>query len=189
MNGVKLMGLRDDLFGNRKWKKLLEELRNRELPPKEIGSAIVKLGKPLRQKRILAAKDVIAPYLDHEDNWVRHEAMWFLTSWGGLHEFQPALISALKHDPFVDNRSYAAICLGRLNKGRKNAEAIAALKAAVEDNQEDGLVRKDAYCALLAIVKNQSVDSSAYDRQLSEIDWGWVSSLGSDSLPSDPRTN
>ena len=154
------MGLTDVLFRTRKWNDLLEKLRNKELPTQEIGSAIVKLGKPFDPEKILAAKDVVAAYLNHEDDWVRHEAMWFLGSWGRLLEYQPALVHALRHDPFVDNRSYAATCLGRLRKGSKNLEAVRALKEAVEDGQEDELVRKEAYASLLEIMKKTSEKGS-----------------------------
>lgn len=172
------MDLTDALFGTRQWNELLEKLRNKEIPAKEIGSAIVKLGKPFDQKRILVAKDVVAPYLNHEDDWVRHEAMWFLTSWGRLAEYQPALIHALREDPFVDNRSYAATCLARLQKGTKNPEATRVLKEAVENTQEDELVRKYAYRSLLEVVRNDpGPDFDAADQQLSDIDWDWVESL------------
>ena len=172
-----MMSLKDGLFRTRNWNKLLEKLRKNEIPPQEIGSAIVKLGKPFDQKKILAAKDVVAAYLNHENDWVRHEAMWFLTSWGRLPEYQPALVHALRHDPFVDNRSYAATCLGRLRKGSKDLEAIRALKEVLEDDKEDKTVRKEAYGSLLEIAKNQPEDFRTDEKQLSDIDWNWVSSL------------
>ncbi|HWZ46290.1 MAG TPA: HEAT repeat domain-containing protein [Candidatus Saccharimonadales bacterium] len=171
------MGMTDVLFRKRKWNELLEKLRNKEIPVKEIGSAIVKLGKPFDKEKILAAKDVIAGYLNHEDDWVRREAMWFLTSWGRLPEYQPALIHALRCDPDLDNRSYAATCLGRLRKGSKNLEAIRVLKEALEDGQEDELVRKEAYSSLLEIVKDQPEDFRIHEKQLSDVDWDWVRSL------------
>jgi hypothetical protein len=107
-----------------KWNELLDRLKAEQIPSQEIGSAIVKLGKPFNKERILAAKDVVAAYLNHADAWVRHEAMWFLTSWGRLPEYQAALVHALRCDPDVDNRAYAASCLGTLRKGSKNPEAI-----------------------------------------------------------------
>src|SRR5260370_18784441 len=97
------MGLTDVLFRKRKWHEVLEKLRNKEIPTKEIGPAIVKLGKPFDPEKILTAKDVVATYLNHEDDWVRREAMWFLTSWGRLPEYRPALIRALREDPHLDN--------------------------------------------------------------------------------------
>jgi hypothetical protein len=175
---LKHMGLSDVLFRTRSWNELLEKLKAAQIPSREIGSAIVKLGKPFDQERILAAKDVVAGYLNHADAWVRHEAMWFLTSWGRLPEYQPALVHALRHDPDVDNRAYGASCLGTLRKGSKNPEAMMALKEALEDMQEDELVRKYAYRSLLEIVKNDPESSfSPNDKQLSDIDWDWVRSL------------
>jgi hypothetical protein len=172
-----MTNLKDGLLPTHNWNQLLEKLKNGEIPPQEIGSAIVKLGKPFDRGRILAAKDVVAAYLNHENYWARHEAMWFLTSWGRLPEYQPALVRALRHDPFVDNRSYAATCLGRLRKGSKDLEAIRALKEALEDDKEDETVRKEAYGSLLEIAKNQPEDFRTDEKQLSDIDWNWVSSL------------
>jgi hypothetical protein len=165
-------------LGTREWNELLVKLRNQEVPSPDIGSAIVKLGKPFDKDRILEAKDVVARYLNHEEPWARREAMWFLASWGRLPEYQPALVHALRHDPDIDNRAYAASCLGTLRKGSKNSEVIRALKEALEDTQEDELVRKYAYRSLLEIVKNDPESSfSPNDKQLSDIDWDWVRSL------------
>jgi HEAT repeat protein len=165
----------------RHWNELLEKLRSRGIPSQEIGRAIVKLGKPFDRQRILSAKDVIASYLNHEDNWVRREAMWFLTSWGRLVEYQPALIHALRNDPFLDNRSYAATCLGALQRGTQNPEAVRALRDTVEDTEEDELVRKYAYRSLLEIVWGDSAPSfSPHDQDLSSIDWDWVRSIQPD---------
>jgi hypothetical protein len=71
------------------WDDVLDQLKNGRIPLEQIGPAIVKLGKPFEPARILAAKDTVALYLDHTDSWVRHEAMWFLTAWGRLKEYQP----------------------------------------------------------------------------------------------------
>jgi hypothetical protein len=172
------MGLTEAIIRGRNWNDRLEKLRNNKVPPQEIGSAIVKLGKPFDQERILAAKDVVATYLNHEDAWVRREAMWFLTSWGRLPEYQPALLHALRHDPDVDNRGYAATCLATLNRGSKNPQVIAALKQALEDNQEDELTRKYAYRSLLEVVKGEPTsDFSPNDHKLSDVNWEWVKSL------------
>ena len=125
------------LFRDDRWEDTLERLKKRQIPPEQIGPAIVKLGKPFDQARILAAKDTVALYLDHVDSWVRHEAMWFLTAWGRLKEYEPALIRALRTDPDLDNRSFAATCLGRLQEGTGDANSVAALRSAVEDETLD----------------------------------------------------
>jgi HEAT repeat protein len=168
----------ENFFHDQKWEDVLERLKNRQIPPERIGSAIVRLGKPFDRARILAAKEAVAPYLDHSDSWVRHEAMWFLTAWGGLKEYEPALIRALRTDPDLDNRSFAATCLGRLQEGTADADAVAALKTAVEDETLDRLVRLYAYGALLQVVRG--ISDLAYlphEHKLSEIDWEWISSL------------
>ena len=165
-------------FERGSWEDLLERLKKREIPADQIGHAIVKLGKPFDQARILAAKNTVAYYLNHNNNWARHEAMWFLTSWGKLKEYQPSLIRALKTDPDLDNRSFAATCLGRLQEGTSDADAMAALKAAVLDETQDSLVRLYAYGALLQVV--DGVSGSAYsphEHKLSDVDWEWVRSV------------
>jgi hypothetical protein len=165
-------------FEGQKWEDVLECLKSHRIPAEEIGPAIVYLAKPYDPERILAAKEIIATYLNHTDGWVRHEAMWFLTYWGGLKEYQPALIRALRKDPDLDNRSFAASCLGRLQAGLGDAEVVAALKCIVEDESLDQLLRLYAYGALLQVVKGISdLGYSPHDQELSDIDWAWVRSL------------
>jgi HEAT repeats len=160
------------------WDDVLDQLKNGRIPVEQIGPAIVKLGKPFKSARILAAKDTVALYLDHTDSWVRHEAMWFLTAWGNLKEYQPALISALRTDPDNDNRSFAATCLGRLREGTTDAEAVAALKATVEDKTQDEFVRLYAYSALRQVVHGIShLAYSPHEHKLSDVDWEWINSL------------
>lgn len=167
----------EDIFQNQRWEDVLGQLKNHQIPPEQIGHAIVKLGKPFDKERILAAKDTVALYLDHDD-WVRHEAIWFLTTWGKLKEYQPALIRALRTDRNSDNRSFAATCLGRLQNGTGDGEAVAALKYAVEDESLDELERLHAYGALLGVVKGISdLGYAPHERKLSDIDWKWVGSL------------
>jgi hypothetical protein len=168
----------EDFFGGQNWEDVLERLKNRQIPLEQIGHAIVKLGKPFDRTRILTAKDTVAVYLNHEDSWVRHEAMWFLAAWGRLKEYQPALIHTLRTDPNFDNRSFAATCLGRLQEGTGDVNAVAALKSAVEDENLDSLVRLYAYGALIQVVKGISgTEYSPHERKISDIDWGWVRSL------------
>ena len=165
-------------FDSQRWEDVLERLKNRRIPPEQIAHAIVRLGKPFDQTRILGAKDTVALFLDHTDSWVRHEAMWFLTTWGRLKEYQPALIHALLADPDLDNRGFAATCLGRLQEGTGDAEAVAALKATVEDEALDQLVRLYAYGALRQVVRGISdLGHSPHEHTLSDVDWGWIRSL------------
>jgi hypothetical protein len=93
---------------------------------------------------------------------------------------RPALINALQNDSDIDNRAYAASCLGTLRKGTKDSEAIAALKRVLENESEDELVRKYAYRSLLEIVRDAAgADFSPHDKSLSDVDWDWVRSLSS----------
>lgn len=168
---------------NSKWDEVLEKLKRGQLPSANIGPAIVRLGKPFDKKKILAAKEVVASYLEHPDMWARHEAMWFLTSWGRLPEYQGSLIHALRHDPDPDNRGFAALCLAQLREGSGDTEVVTALKQAVEDDEEDPLTRLDAYNALREVAtSDSSLRADANHKDLSDIDWEWVRSLSTASL-------
>jgi len=168
----------EDPFRNQTWEDVLDRLKRGQVPPDQIGRAIVRVGKPFDQAKILAAKDTVALYLNHSDSWVRHEAMWFLTSWGRLKEYQPALIHALLTDDDLDSRCYAATCLGRLCEGTNAGEVVAALKTTVENNDIDDLVRLCAYGALLQVVKGTSdLGFWPHEHKLSDVDWKWLSSL------------
>ncbi|HKW15982.1 MAG TPA: HEAT repeat domain-containing protein [Terriglobales bacterium] len=165
-------------FQTQSWESVLDQLKHHLLTHEDIGSAIVRLGKPFDCAKILAAKEIVAAYLNDPNNWVRHEALWFLTCWGRLKEYQPALIAALRSDPEADNRSFAATCLGRLQEGTSDRGAVSALKASVEDQSEDELVRLHAYRGLLQVAKGISDTSyTPHDHKLSEIDWQWVRTL------------
>jgi HEAT repeat protein len=172
------MGTEFMALSNQEWNDLLEKLRGERIPTEGIGSAIVRLGKPFDRERIQLARDVVARYLSHEDAWVRHEAMWFLTSWGRLHEYESALIHAMKSDSDIDNRFFAASWLGVLGEERKSTEAIRALRDVLEDTQQDELVRKVAYRSLLDIAKPRPArDFTPHENGLCDVDWTWVSSL------------
>jgi HEAT repeat protein len=166
------------MWRRREWRDTLQQLERGEVLPNEIGHAIVVLGKPFNRENILTAKDVVAKYLQHENAWARHEAIWFLISWGRLSEFQPELLHALRHDPDVDNRAYAASCLGTLQASTNNADALRALKTVLEDANEDELIRLCAYQSLLEISSPRSEGLfSPYDNSLSDVNWEWVNSL------------
>src|SRR6185437_5732427 len=130
-----------DTLDDQTWDNTLGRLKSGQIPAEEIAHTIVRLGKPFDQSKIIAAKDTVAQFLNHPDSWVRHEAMWFLTAWGRLKEYQSALIQAIRTDPDVDNRSFAATCLGRLEEGTGEPNAVSALKSAVEDEILDPLLR------------------------------------------------
>lgn len=162
---------------NKEWEVLLRKLSAGELPHTEIGSAIAHLSKPLDRQRVAAAKDTVLRYLNHENSWARHEAMWFIR-WAGLREQKSALIDALRNDQDPDNRGYAAMCIAHLLNGTSDAESLNALKAAVLNENEDESVRKHAYGALIEITTNQSGSDFYYgEKTLQDLDWKWLSGL------------
>ncbi len=86
------------------------------LPAGSIHTAIVQLGKPYDKERIRKAKEVVADYLNDNDPWVRHEAVWFLAGWGRLVEYESRVAEIMLHDPSEDNRGFAANCLGNYSQ-------------------------------------------------------------------------
>ncbi len=161
------------------WNELLAKLKNKEIPTDQIGHTIVKLGKPFAQWKIQKAKTVVASYADHTDSRVRQEVLWFLTSWGKLREYEPLLIRALRHDSDEDNRNFAALFLAQLLRRSADREAIRALRQCVEDASEDRPVRLQAYASLLELVCGEIEHKfSSYEKELEDIDWNWVRSLG-----------
>ncbi len=148
------------------------------MPPEEIAHAIVVVAKPYDSARATAAKDVVASYLDHPNAWVRHEAMWFLTSWAGFVEYEPALLRALREDPDPDNRDAAALFLGHLQRGTGEPEAIRVLSDFVADETRDEVSRLTAYGALLQVAKNErGIDFQTSEKGLAGIDWKWIEEL------------
>ncbi len=159
------------------WEVLLRRLSASEVPDSEIGSAIVHLSKPLDRQRVAAAKDTVLSYLNHQNAWARHEALWFIR-WAGLLEEKSALIHALNNDPDPDNRGHAALCIEQMLRGTSDREAVDALKVKVQDAAEDAAVRYIAYGALIEVATDRS-GSEFYTgtENLDNVDWAWVSKL------------
>jgi len=169
--------VREARLSKEDWESLLSKLSMGEVPDGEIGSAIVRLSKPLDRQRIEAAKPLILSYLNHHNEWARHEAMWFIR-WSGLLEEKPALIRALTNDPDPDNRGFAALCIANMLRGTGDKEAVDALKAKIQDGSEDSLVREHAYGALIEVVTNRSgSDFFVGKKNLDNVDWDWVTKL------------
>lgn len=103
-------------LSDKEWEVLLRKQSAAEIPDSEIGSAIVHLSKPLDPRPVAAAKETVLRYLNHQDSWARHEAMWFI-GWGGFREENAALSNALRNDNDPDNRGCAAMCIASLMTG------------------------------------------------------------------------
>jgi HEAT repeats len=164
------------------WETILDELRSGTIPPGQIHTAIVRLGKPLDRRKIEKAKDAVSAYLEHPNPWIRHEALWFLGSWGRLREYEPQIIKALRFDPDEDNRSFAAFCLGTLEAGRNDPKVLRALKDVVLEPNEAEIVRVNSFAAMLEVA-GRKIDRSEFfalqtgARGLSDIDWQWVNKI------------
>jgi hypothetical protein len=139
----------------------------------------VRLGKPYDEKRILKAKEVVAGYLNDADPCVRHEAVWFLASWGRLFEYEPQVIQMMLHDPLEDNRGYAANCVGVLRARHGGRHTLEVLRTVVLNEQEVEQVRVKAYAAMrkVAGAPISSADLFGFEigeKHVEDIDWNWV---------------
>jgi HEAT repeat protein len=117
--------------------------------PKEIAHAIVTIGKPLDASVLNENAPLIATFLEHENFIVRYQAIWFLGCWGRLPGYLDKLIGAMERDSDLDNRAFAARCLGRILKKSKQKGAVVILLNTVDSNLEEIDVRLAAYSGLL----------------------------------------
>src|SRR5580700_7545040 len=102
------------------WEDVHAQLLSGRLSPEERAAAIVRMGKPFIPDRIQKAKAAVAQFLEDPSDLVRHEALWFLGCWGKLSEFLPQIARQMTADPFVDNRAFAARCIGQMTCGNRN---------------------------------------------------------------------
>jgi HEAT repeat protein len=161
----------------------LMRLRNGASSPQEIARAIAWVAKPFDKIRFETAKPVVAELLHHPDAVVRHEAIWFLGSWGKETAFVPALIQIMQNDSDIWNRAYAARCVGNLSR-TGDSTVVGALLQVVRDTEEEDDVRTSAYGALLLAVNGANCSGAADDFQIwhskgtRDIDQAWLDSLG-----------
>ena len=164
-------------LSKQEWEALLRKLSSGEIPDGEIGPAIVHLSKPLDPQRVAVAKETVLRYLDHQNSWARHEAMWFIP-WAGFREENAALVKALRNDEVSDNLGYAALCIAHLMNVTADSTSVNVLKTTVLNEKEDTAVRMNAYGALLEVATKQSgSDFYIGKKNLRDIDWEWVSKL------------
>lgn len=162
------------------WEEALEVLRTGRVPEELLHKAILRVGKTYDMDKLHTARHVIAQYLDHENPWVRHEAMFCLGVWGKLREFEPHIIRMMQDDPDPDNRGAAALCLGIMESGSKHAEGLKALARVALKATEEDTVRLTAYGAMLEVWHGGIERNWPYqmgDRTLQEVDWTWVRSF------------
>jgi len=153
-------------------------LESRAAEPKEICAVIVGIGKPYDAEVIRSHAALVATYLVHDDNVVRHQAIWFLGSWGHLPEYTSRIDYTANMDPDVYNRAYAAKSLGSILKHAKDASVTRSLLAFVEDEQEETEVRLSAYSGLLYAWNR--ADSLAFligDKAISDVDREFLNQL------------
>lgn len=151
---------------------------NASVDSEQICSAIVCIGKPYDSEVIEALAAIVGKYLDHPDHVVRHQAVWFLSSWGHLPEYASRIRDAACMDSEVDNRAFAAKSLGSILKLTKDPSLTRNLLAFVEDERETVEVRSSAYSGLLyAWNRDEAFAFLLGDKAISEVDREFIMKL------------
>lgn|GEM_PF-3493857 len=148
-----------------------------------ISQAITRLGKPFDQQQVRRAAPLVSRYLRHENHVVRYQAIWFLGSWGRLHEYLTSIIQSAQSDADIDNRAFAARCAGLVLMSHRDVEALNALLSMAIDEEEQPDVRSGAYSSLLFAFYGESAREQAHafspvgGKSVADFDLAWLSSL------------
>jgi hypothetical protein len=156
---------------------LLDDLRTRRLCGDAAASAIVRLGKAMDAGRLVAARNVVATYLEDEHPATRREAVWFLVNRGKCTDLHSEIERVAVRDPDVVNRGYAAVALCRLATPQTARRIRRVLAAMVANEHEDSIVRMEAYAGLLIAAGRRGPALDRFETgvgELHEIDSKWV---------------
>ncbi len=178
---MKLMRYFDDQYDEDElWEAKLREVREGTVSSSDLPGVIVRLGKPLVQKRIHRAQDVIIPLLKHPDSQVRHQAVWFF-GWGKVTAAIPYLISSAQTDDDEWVREYAVRTLGRL-ASEDDISTRNVLVRIAKNNRETEEVQKSAYGAILYLLggayrNKASAFEPIGDGKIADFDWDLLDTL------------
>jgi len=143
--------------------------------PDALGQTIVAISKGQDDRtKMEEIRDIIATFLDHPDDYVRHEALLCLgVSWG-FAEYKERYIKMLGDDISEQNRWTAASSLGSSLKGTKDPEALRALALTVSNESELSIVRATAYAALIRVQdKSRYREALRLPDNIEDIDVNW----------------
>jgi vesicle coat complex subunit len=148
-----------------------------------ICAAITRLGKPYDEQLALLAAPLVLKYLHYGNPVVRYQAIWFLGCWGKLYEYLASVVQAAQSDPNVDNRAYAARCVGQVLKSHHDANATLELLTMATSEGEEPEVRQSAYSALLYAFYGEAARNQARDfepigsKAVKDFNLTWLASL------------
>ena len=144
----------------------------------QICHAIVEIAKPYDAEIIKQHAPLIASFLDHPDSLIRHQAVWYLGSWGHLPTYVSQIVHAAENDPDSDNRAFAARSAGSILKHHKKRDLAELLLRLVEDDQQETEVRLSAYSGLLyAWNRPDDFGFLTVDKTLADVDRDFVAKL------------
>jgi hypothetical protein len=146
----------------------------------KICHAIVEIGKPYDSKIIAEHASLVATYLNHPDCLVRHEAIWYLGSWGHLPEYVPQLLAAADGDLDPDNRAFATRSLGTILRHKKDRSLTGYLLDVIDNEREEADVRLWSYSYSGLLYAWNRPDDFAVGinaRPISEVDQDFVDQL------------
>lgn len=155
----------------------------RNLDSEAICTAITRLGKPYEEQQVRRAAPLVHKYLHHDSHLVRHQAIWFLGSWGKLYGYLSSIIQSAQSDADDYNRAFAARCAGIILESHRDAEASKALlRLAIAEGEEPD-VRIAAYGALLCASFGKAGWNRAREfeptgsKSVADFDLAWLMSL------------
>jgi hypothetical protein len=188
---MKLMRYFDDQYDEDElWEAKLREVREGTVPSSDLPGVIVRLGKPLVQKRIHRAQDVIIPLLKHPDPHVRYQAAWFF-GWGKVTSAIPYLIASAETDDDEWVRGYAVRTIGRL-ASKDDLSTRSVLVRIARNNRETEEVQKSAYGAILYLLggayrNKASAFEPIGDGKIVDFDWGLLDALDAPEITKGPQ--
>ena len=127
---------------------LLESLRRDALSPHEIYHAIQAFGEMNFQE----ARPEVERFLKSEDAELRFVALKVLTRYWHLAEHWQTARDVLEHDPDEECRFRAASALADLKRNTQDRFTLRVLAHVVRNEQENPIVREEAYAAMKAIL-------------------------------------
>jgi hypothetical protein len=155
-------------------KRKLNALRQGKLEGREVYRAVQDFG----ENNFQAARSEVEALLESDVPDLRFVALKVLTRYWRLMEHWETACAVLLHDPEVECRFRAASDLGSLMMNTQDTRTLKVLAQVVCNEQEEDVVREEAYAAMKAILQYDPheqfhIASRSFDLA-KEADWEMV---------------
>ncbi len=148
--------------------RLLDELRRGALNNREIYRTVQAFG----EHNFQIARPEVEALLHSDDFELRFVALKVLTRYWHLTEHWETARQVLLHDPEVDCRFRAAHDLGALERNTQDRRTLTVLADVVCNEEEDQIVRKVAYAAMLEVLAYNAKEQ--WRVTINRVDWDLV---------------